>query len=213
MSGHSKWATIRRSKEANDSKRGKIFTKLGHEIALAAREGGLDPNANFRLRIVLDKARQANMPKDNIERAIKRAGGGAGEGEALMEFMYEGYGPNGTAILVQALTDNKNRTVSDVRRAFTRHGGNLGADGCVAWMFTRKGLLMVNPGDEDSEEIMLAAIDAGAEDVDISEESVEIYTEVGEFRAVRDALVEAYGEEALTRSRRHRTMSSYFGTN
>ncbi|NLD74796.1 MAG: YebC/PmpR family DNA-binding transcriptional regulator, partial [Chloroflexi bacterium] len=139
MSGHSKWATIRRSKGANDAKRGQLFTKLGHELAVAAREGGGDPEANFRLRLVLDKARQANMPRDNIERAIKR-GTGELKGQAeLEEAIYEGYGPGGTALMVQVVTDNRNRTVSDVRHVFSRHGGNLGSDGSVAWMFQRKG--------------------------------------------------------------------------
>ena len=191
MSGHSKWATIRRSKAANDSKRGQVFTKIGHEIALAAREGGADPDANFRLRIVLEKARQANMPKDNIERAIKRGAGGAGEGSDLIESIYEGYGPHGTAIMVQVLTDNKNRTVSDVRRAFVRHGGNLGEGGCVAWMFSRKGSITINPGDGDPEEIALEAIDAGAEDVEIDEDSVEITIAPEDFKRVLEALTAA----------------------
>lgn len=192
MSGHSKWATIKRSKGAADAKRGQLFTKLGHEIVIAAREGGSDPNANFRLRLVLDKARQANMPKDNIERAIKR---GAGElkGEAeLEESMYEGYGPHGTAILVQVLSDNRNRTVSDVRHVFSRHGGNLGSDGCVAWMFTRKGYIALEPGDNDPEEVALVAIDAGAEDVEITDELIEVYTRLEDFRAVQEMLAQQY---------------------
>ena len=188
MSGHSKWATIKRSKAANDAKRGQVFTKLGHEIMIAVRKGGADPDSNFSLRLILDKARRSNMPKDNIERAIKRGSGDLGDGVELNEYMYEGYGPHGTAIMVQTLTDNKNRTVSDVRHCFSRYGGNLGADGCVAWMFSRKGYLAINPGDNDPEEVALEAIDAGAEDVEIGDEMVEVYTQVEDFRAVREAL-------------------------
>jgi len=194
MSGHSKWATIKRAKGAADAKRGAVFTKLGHEIALAAREGGSDPDSNFRLRIVLDKARAANMPKDNIERAIKRGSGEGADGISLEEFTYEGYGPNGSAIMVQALTDNRNRTVAEVRHVFSRFGGNLGSDGCVAWMFERKGIINVNPGDEDPDEIMLVAIDAGADDVQVSEAGIEITTALQDFKVVLDA-VQAMGWE------------------
>ncbi|NLG49669.1 MAG: YebC/PmpR family DNA-binding transcriptional regulator [Chloroflexi bacterium] len=191
MSGHSKWATIRRSKGANDAKRGQLFTKLGHEIAVAVREGGADPEANFRLRLVLDKAKQANMPKDNIDRAIKRGSGELRGSEELQESVYEGYGPHGTAILVETLSDNKNRTVSEVRRAFTRHGGNLGADGCVAWMFSRKGYIAIDPGDNDPEEIALIAIDSGADDVEIEDNLVQVYTQPENLKKVQTALVEA----------------------
>lgn len=191
MSGHSKWATIKRSKGANDAKRGKIFTKLGHEIAIAAREGGSDPEANFRLRLVLDKARQANMPKDNIERAVKRGSGELkGEGE-IEEVVYEGYGPGGIAIMVEAATDNRNRAVSEIRHVFSRHGGNLGAEGCVSWMFSRKGYIIVTSDDEDPEEIALAAIDAGAEDFEVSDNTVEIYTAMTDFKAVQEVLEQA----------------------
>ncbi len=192
MSGHSKWSTIKRAKGVADAKRGQLFTKLGHELALAAREGGPDPEANFRLRLVLEKAKQANMPKENIERAIKRGTGELRDSAALEESIYEGYGPHGTAIMVRVLSDNKNRTVSDVRRAFTRHGGNLGAGGSVAWMFTRKGYLAINPGDNDPEEIALEAIDAGAEDVEIGEGIVEVYTQPENFKAVQEKLSESY---------------------
>ena len=195
MSGHSKWATIKRSKAANDSKRGKVFTKIGREIVIAVREGGPDPDSNFSLRVVLDKARAANMPKDNIERAIKR-GSGELKGEAeLVEAFYEGYGTQGTAIIVQTLTDNRNRTVSEVRHMFSRYSGNLGAEGCVAWMFDRKGYISIDPGDEDPEEIALVAIDSGAEDVDIGDDIVEVYTLVEDFMKVKEALSEA-GYEA-----------------
>ena len=191
MSGHSKWASIKRSKAANDSKRGALFTKLGREIVVAAREGGPDPEANFRLRLVLDKARAANMPKDNIDRAIKRGSGDGGDGVEMVESYYEGYGPHGTAILVQVLTDNRNRTVSEVRHVFTRHGGNLGSEGCVAWMFDRKGYIVVEQGENDPDEIALVAIDAGADDVETGEDSVEIYTQLEDFKSVREALAEA----------------------
>lgn len=191
MSGHSKWATIRRSKGANDAKRGQLFTKLGHELAVAAREGGGDPEANFRLRLVLDKARQANMPRDNIERAIKR-GTGELKGQAeLEEAIYEGYGPGGTALMVQVVTDNRNRTVSDVRHVFSRHGGNLGSDGSVAWMFQRKGYFTVNPGGEDPEEVALLAIDAGADDFEITDGILEVYSRMADFAAVQQAMTEA----------------------
>lgn len=191
MSGHSKWATIKRAKGANDAKRGQLFTKLGHEIAIAAREGGADADANFRLRLVLDKAKRANMPKDNIERAIKRGTGELKDGAVLEEVTYEGYGPNGLAILVQGLSDNKNRTVSEVRHTFSKYGGNLGSEGCVAWMFDHKGYIAIEPGDEDPEVIALIAIDSGAEDVEYSEAMVEIYTELADFKAVQEALSEA----------------------
>jgi len=191
MSGHSKWATIKRAKGANDAKRGKIFTKLGHEIAVAAREGGSDPEANFRLRLALDKAKQANMPKDNIARAIKRGSGELkGEGE-IEEVIYEGYGPGGTAIMVEAVTDNRNRAVSEIRHVFSRHGGNLGAEGCVAWMFSHKGYIVITANDDDPDEIALAAIDAGAEDFEISDNAIEIYTAMSDFRAVQESLEQA----------------------
>jgi YebC/PmpR family DNA-binding regulatory protein len=191
MSGHSKWATIKRSKGANDAKRGQLFTKLGHEIAVAAREGGPDPDANFRLRIVLDNARRANMPKDNIERAIARGTGQLQDGAVLEEAIFEGYGPNGTAFMVLTLSDNRNRTVSDVRRTFTRYAGNLGSDGCVAWMFSRKGTIAIEPGDEDPDEVALMAIDAGAEDVEIEEDLVQVYTEPSDLKTVQEALQDA----------------------
>jgi YebC/PmpR family DNA-binding regulatory protein len=191
MSGHSKWSTIKRAKGAADAKRGQLFTKIGHELAIAAREGGSDTESNFRLRLVLEKARRANMPKENIDRAIKRGSGELKDGIVLEENIYEGYGPHGTAIMVQVLSDNKNRTVSDVRRAFSRHGGNLGSDGCVAWMFSRKGYLSINPGDSDPDEVALVAIDAGAEDVEVSEGLVEVYTQPEGFKVVQEALADA----------------------
>ncbi len=190
MSGHSKWSTIKRKKAAMDAKRGKLFTKLGRELAIAAREGGPDPEANFKLRLVIEKAKAANMPKDNIERAIRR-GAGLEKGEALEEVTYEGYGPHGVALLVHVVTDNRNRAVSEVRRTFSRHGGNLGEAGCVAWLFESKGYLTVEPNDHAPEQLFEAAVEAGAEDVVISDDLVEIYTDPSNFHQVRDALIAA----------------------
>jgi len=164
-----------------------MFTKLGRELAIAAREGGANPEANFRLRLVIEKAREANMPKENIERAIQR-GAGIAKGEALAEITYEGYGPEGTALLVSALTDNRNRSVAEIRRVFSRHGGNLGETGSVAWMFDRKGYLTIEPKNGDAEEVALMAIDAGAEDVKVSSDLVEIITAVEDFQKIKGAL-------------------------
>jgi len=189
MSGHSKWATIKRSKGLADTKRGALFTKLGHEIAIAAREGGPDPDGNFRLRLVLDKARQANMPKDNVERAIARGTGELKGTEALQESIFEGYGPGGSAIMVATLSDNRNRTVSDVRRTFERHGGNLGADGCVAWMFSRKGQITVDLEGQDPDDAGLVAIDAGALDVDVEDSTMQVYTDPKDLKYVQEALI------------------------
>lgn len=188
MSGHSKWSTIKRKKGAADAKRGQLFTRLGREISIAAREGGPDPEANFRLRLAVDKARQANMPKENIERAIQRGAGGGKDGVALESVTYEGYGPGGTALMVEVLTDNRNRAVAEVRRAFTRHGGNLGETGCVGWMFERKGSMTIDATGQDGEAIALAAIDAGAEDVKVDGDTVEVYATVEDFQRVREAL-------------------------
>jgi YebC/PmpR family DNA-binding regulatory protein len=190
MSGHSKWSTIKRKKGAADAKRGQLFTRLGREIMVAAREGGPDPDANFRLRLVIDKARQANMPKENIERAIQRGAGTGKDSVALDEVIYEGYGPGGTAFMVEVLTDNRNRSVADVRRLFSRHGGNLGETGCVGWMFERKGSMTVNAEGMDPEAVALEAIDAGAEDVKVEGNTVEIYTLIEDLQKVRDALIE-----------------------
>ncbi|NLS75801.1 MAG: YebC/PmpR family DNA-binding transcriptional regulator [Chloroflexi bacterium] len=193
MSGHSKWATIKRAKGAADAKRGQVFTKMGREIVSAVREGGPNPESNFRLRLIIDKAKQVNMPKDNIERAIERASGGD-KGASLEEMLYEGYGPSGTALLVSVLTDNRNRTIAEVRRIFTRSGANLGESGCVAWMFDHKGYLTIVPKNGDAEDLALSAIDAGAEDVKISDEYVEVYTAMPDFQTVKEAL-EANGIE------------------
>jgi len=187
MSGHSKWSSIKHQKGVTDARRGQLFTKLTREIIIAAREGGSNPETNFRLRLTVQKARDNNMPQDNIERAVKR-GSGEIEGAALVELVLEGYGPSGTAILVQALTDNRNRTLQDVRNIFSRNGGNLGESGCVGWLFDSKGLIRVDTNDLDTEELALQAIDAGAEDVNIENASMEIYTKPEELEAVRKAL-------------------------
>jgi YebC/PmpR family DNA-binding regulatory protein len=191
MSGHSKWAQIRRSKGVNDARRGQLFTRLGREIVVAVREGGSgDPNANFRLRIAVQRARDANMPMDNIERTIKRALGGS-EGANLEEITYEGYGPGGTAILVQTLTENRNRTVADVRNAFNRNAGNMGENGCVDWLFEAKGIIEVELKGHDPDELSLEAIDMGADDVEPAgpdDEYLTIYTDPSEVENVRKAL-------------------------
>jgi len=190
MSGHSKWSTIKRKKGAADAKRGQLFTRLGREISIAVREAGPDPEANFRLRLAVDRARQANMPKENTERAIQRGAGGGKDGVALDSVIYEGYGPGGTAVMVEVLTDNRNRAVAEVRRAFTRIGGNLGETGCVGWMFERKGSVVVDASGQDAEAIALAAIDAGAEDVKVDRDVVEVYATVEDFQAVRETLTQ-----------------------
>jgi YebC/PmpR family DNA-binding regulatory protein len=190
MSGHSKWSTIKRKKGAEDAKRGKIFTKMGRELAIAAREGGPDPEVNFKLRLVIDKAKQANMPKDNIERSIRR-GAGLEKGEDLEQVVYEGYGPGGTALIVRALTDNRNRAVADIRRVFSRHGGNLGENGCVAWMFEQKGYITIPLNGHDPDELFELAVDAGAEDVVFGEDMVEIFADLRDFQSVQESLSEA----------------------
>ena len=190
MSGHSKWSTIKRQKGAADAKRGQLFTKLAREIIVAAKHGGSDTDTNFRLRLAVQRARDNNMPLDNIERAIKRGTGEGHEGVTLLETTYEGYGPGGTAILIQALTDNKNRTVSEVRNAFVRNGSNMGDAGCVSWIFESKGVISVEAENVDSEELALLAIDAGADDVKVEDSSVEIYTAPEDFESTRKALEE-----------------------
>jgi YebC/PmpR family DNA-binding regulatory protein len=188
MSGHSKWSTIKRKKGAEDARRGKIFTKMGRELEIAAREGP-DPDVNFKLRLVIEKARQANMPKDNIERAIRR-GAGLEKGEALTELTFEGYGPHGVAMLVQVTTDNRNRAVAEVRSVFNRSGGNLGESGCVAWLFESKGYITLAVNDSDPDELAMIAIEAGADDVTIASDLVEVFTTSEDFQAVRESLQE-----------------------
>ncbi|MGX4763638.1 YebC/PmpR family DNA-binding transcriptional regulator [Holzapfeliella sp. JNUCC 72] len=194
MSGHSKWHNIQGRKNAQDAKRGKIFQKLSKEIYMAARNGDTDPVNNPALRLVMDKARAANMPKDNIQRAIKKAQGG--DGESYDEVTYEGYGPGGVAVFVETLTDNKNRTATSVRLNFSRNGGTLGEPGSVAYMFDRKGYIVIDRSTTDVEEddLLLEIMDAGAEDLQTSDDAFEIYTGAKEFTDVRDAL-EAAGYE------------------
>lgn len=193
MSGHSKWAQIRRSKGVNDARRGQLFTRLGREIVVAVREGGSgDPAANFRLRMAVQRARDANMPLDNIERTIKRAVGGA-EGANLEEVVYEGYGPGGTAVMVQTLTENRNRTVADIRNAFNRNGGNLGENGCVDWLFESKGIIEVELKGHDPDELSVEALDMGAIDVEpasADDEVLTVYTNPSEVEDVRRKIEE-----------------------
>ncbi|MGH2442728.1 MAG: YebC/PmpR family DNA-binding transcriptional regulator [Chloroflexota bacterium] len=186
MSGHSKWSQIKRSKGSLDAKRGQLFTKLGREIAVAAREGA-DPSANSRLRLAIQRARDANMPADTIDRAVKRA---AGEADAanFQEVSYEGYGPHGVAILVEALTDNRNRAAAEIRSAFTRAGGTLGETGSVRWIFDDKGIISLDVNGGDPDEIALVAIDAGADDVQVDDTNLEVYTDPARLEEVRSAL-------------------------
>jgi YebC/PmpR family DNA-binding regulatory protein len=190
MGGHSHWSTIKRHKGASDAKRGQLFTKLGREVMVAAREGGGDPEMNSRLRLAVAKARENNMPMDTIERAIKRGTGQLEGGAQLAEVVFEGYGPGGVAVLVEALTDNRNRTVADVRGMFSRGGGNLGESGCVAWQFESRGVIVVEVDEGDPEEVALQAIDAGAEDVKVEEKLVEVYAAASEVEKVKNKLQE-----------------------
>ncbi len=187
MSGHSKWSQIKRQKGVADAKRGQLFTKLAREIAVAVRQGGIDQQNNFKLRLIIQKARDSNMPLENIDRAIKRASGGT-DGAALAEVSYEGYGPSGSAIMVQVLTDNKNRTLAEVRNILNRGGGNLGETGSVTWLFEPRGVIIIDGTKENAEEVALFAIDAGAEDVKIEGTSLEVNTKPQDLEAVRKAL-------------------------
>jgi YebC/PmpR family DNA-binding regulatory protein len=187
MSGHSKWSKIKHQKGADDVKRGNLFTKLTREIIIAAKEGGGNPDTNFRLRLAVQKARDSNMPMDNIDRAISKGTGNL-EGGSLTEMTLEGYGPSGVAILVSALTDNRNRTVQEVRSTFTRHGGSLGENGCVSWMFKSRGVITVNLEKDNADELELAAIDAGAEDVNAEGGIMEVFTKPETLEKVRAAL-------------------------
>ncbi|WMW46165.1 YebC/PmpR family DNA-binding transcriptional regulator [Bacillus paralicheniformis] len=197
MAGHSRWKNIQRRKNAQDAKRGKIFMKLAKEIYVAAKEGGPDPESNASLRLVIDKAKNANMPNDNIDRAIKKASGSQ-DGKSYEEITYEGYGPSGVAVMVKCLTDNKNRTATNVRTAFSKNGGSLGETGCVSYMFDRKGYIAIEREDLeiDEEEFMLEVIDAGAEELETSEELFEIYTEPEQFEEVKKDLEERGYETA-----------------
>ena len=189
MSGHSKWSQIKRQKGVADAKRGQLFTKLAREIIVAVRQGGANSESNFQLRLAVQKARDNNMPLENIERAIKRGSGEAGAA-ALIEMKLEGYGPSGIAVLVEALTDNRNRAIQEVRRLFTRHGCNLGESGCVSWLFESRGVITVESNTSDAEGIELRAIDAGAEDVKTEKDYVEIYTQPQDLEKVRKVIEE-----------------------
>ena len=190
MSGHSKWSSIKHKKGAADAKRGKLFSKLSRVITVAAKEGGPDPAGNATLATAIQKAKDNSMPKDNIERAIQR-GAGAGEGETFETITYEGYGPAGVAVLVEAMTDNRNRTAAEVRNIFSRNNGKLGETGSVAWMFERKGSIVVDAGATDEDTLMAAAIDAGAEDVSQDENTYEVVTDPADFLTVREQLEQA----------------------
>ena len=187
MSGHSKWSTIKRQKGVADARRGQVFTKLTREIVAAVREGGSNPDQNFRLRLVIQRCRDNNMPSENIDRAVKKAAGEGG-GTALTEATFEGYGPGGAAILIQVLTDNRNRTLQEIRSILNRGGGNMAAAGAVSWLFESKGVIIVETDEIDAEEVALWAIDAGADDVKIENSLVEIHTELDKLEAARRSL-------------------------
>src|SRR5581483_6464417 len=189
MSGHSKWAQIKRKKGANDTKRGQAFTRLARDITIAVREGGSgDPDGNFQLRLAVDKARGANMPKENIERAIQRGLGNTGDGAQLEDISYEAYGPGGTALIVQVLTDNRNRAASEVRRVITRAGANLASSGSVAWMFEKRGIFTIPVQGKDAEELELELIDAGVDDVNADGSTIEAFVTPEHMRSVREEL-------------------------
>jgi YebC/PmpR family DNA-binding regulatory protein len=191
MSGHSHWATIKRKKGAGDAKRGQLFTKLAKEIVLAARDGG-DPDTNFRLRLAIDKARSNNMPKDSIDRAIKRGTGADKDGLVYEDVTYEGYGPKGVALIIECVTENRNRTVADVRHALTRANGNLGESGSVAWQFSRKAYFLISECSMDFDSLFELALEAGADDIQQNDDgSIEIYADVENFKAISDALFAA----------------------
>lgn len=187
MSGHSKWATIKHKKAKTDQERGKIFTKLVREITSAVKQGGADQNGNARLRLAIEKAHQNNVPADNIKRAIDKAAGG-GEGASLDEIIYEGYGPAGVAVMVECMTDNRNRTVSEIRNLFSRHGGNMGDSGCVSWMFNKRGIISFDKAKVNEEELSLEAIELGAEDIEVETHAIHVITKPEEMEKVRDGL-------------------------
>lgn len=190
MSGHSKWANIKHKKAKMDAQKGKLYTKLSKMIIVAVREGGPDPNANSKLRDLIEKAKEANMPNENIMRAIKRGSGELG-GENVEHVMYEGYGPGGVAIMLSAMTDNRNRTASEIRHLFDKYGGNLGEAGCVAWMFEKKGLILIEKNERTNvDDIMMIAIEAGAEDIQEQEDSLEITTSTENYEQVKKALTD-----------------------
>ncbi|MBA13214.1 MAG: YebC/PmpR family DNA-binding transcriptional regulator [SAR202 cluster bacterium] len=188
MSGHSKWSTIKHKKAATDAKRGKLFTKLSKEIIVAAKQGGSDPEMNFRLRMAIQIAKDNNMPADNIDRAVKKGSGEGSEADSMSEITYEGYGPGGVGIMLQTLTDNKNRTVSDIRSTLTRAGGNMAESGAVAWQFEQKGVIIINVAESESEEIALIAIEQGAVDFETYDGTLHIYTEPADLEDIRSIL-------------------------
>ena len=192
MSGHSKWSTIKHKKGAQDARRGKLFSKLSRALIVAAREGGADPAMNLALQNAIEKARSYSMPKDNIERAVARGAGAGADGDTFEPVTYEGYGPNGVAVFVEALTDNRNRTAAEIRHVFSKHDGNLGASGAVAWLFERKGVLLVDADATDEDDVTLAAAEGGAEDVTLDGSSFQITCAPEDLAAVREA-VEAAG--------------------
>ena len=198
MSGHSKWSTIKHKKGAADAKRGKLFSKLSRAIMVAAKEGGSDPGSNLALQNAIEKARSYSMPKDNIQRAIAKGTGEGADGSTFETVVYEGYGPEGVAVIVEALTDNRNRTASDVRHLFTKHGGNLGATGAVAWQFERRGVVLVEAEGVDEDELVLAAADAGADDVELDGTTFVVSSSPEQLSAVREALESAgYAVESV----------------
>lgn len=190
MAGHSKWSNIKHRKAKQDQERGRIFSRHSKEITMAARHGGGDPDTNFRLRLAIDAARENNMPNDNIDRAIKKGIGALG-GENLEEVVYEGYGPSGVAVMVNTLTDNRNRTAGEIRFMFSKSGGNLGTDGCVAWMFDRVGLILAeNPNEISEDDVLMKALELGAEDVGFEEEGIEIFTKPEDLEPVEKGILE-----------------------
>lgn len=191
MSGHSKWSTIKHGKAVVDARRAVVFTKLSKEIIIGARQGGGDPDMNFRLRVAVQKAKDSNMPAANIERAIKRGDGTDGSAVQMEELTYEGYGPGGTAILLQALTDNKNRTVSEVRSTFTKIGGSMAEAGAVAWQFEQKGVVVVNANEDQADELTLVAIDAGADDIETVDTTLHAYSAPSDMEEIRRTLAES----------------------
>ena len=196
MSGHSKWSTIKHGKAISDAKRGKLFTKLAREIIAAAKQGGGDPNANFRLRMAMQKAKDNNMPAENVERAISRALGNSDSGDAMSEYTYEGYGPGGVGILLETLTDNRNRTVADIRSTFSKAGGNMAESGAVAWQFDQKGVIVVEVAHDQAEELALVAIDAGAEDFETYDSAIHIYTRPDKLEDLRITMHNKQGDIA-----------------
>ena len=190
MSGHSKWSTIKHAKAVTDARRGKLFTKLTREIIVAARQGGGDPTMNIRLRMAIQKAKDANMPNDNIDRAVKRGTGEGSDQDQMVEFTYEGYGPGGVAIMLQTLTDNRNRTVSAIRSTLTKAGGNLAQSGAVAWQFEQKGIVVVDAEEDEAEEFALVAIDAGADDFETFDTTLQIFSPVDRLEDIRQTLTD-----------------------